>query len=107
MAKKIAGYNLPIQAIVLRYFNHRGYKIPSTYEALAFLMSEVGELADAINESASDAWVRNNPDVKHANVVQEAGDVLMMLIALLWGFDNDPITAMFENFEEKGYIHED
>jgi hypothetical protein len=48
---------------------------------VGFLVSEVGELADALVSSAGN-WVRNNPD-REKDIEGEAGDVLMMLCVTL------------------------
>lgn len=98
-----------LKELVDAYYIHRGYKSPDRKQALLFLLSEVGELADAYFElcraedqpserertaiefavlageiadrevSGQKEWVRNNDRVKAPDLGAEAGDVLMML----------------------------
>ena len=62
--------------IVQTYYEKRGLKTPDPLQALLFLVSEIGELADSIVQNSD--WVRNNPS-KQRVVDDEIGDVLMML----------------------------
>lgn len=88
---------------VKNYFEFRNYKVPDTHQAMLFLMSEVGELADELVQSMSDDWVRNNPENKGKGIQGEAGDVLMMLCALCSAAGFDPEEAMRAKWKTKGY----
>ena len=88
--------------LVRGYFKFRGYVEPSADDAMYFLMSETGELADAIVHSR-ESWVRNNPHNKHGDVAGEIGDVLMMLTKVAERYGVDPLEAMLAKFKKKGY----
>ena len=101
--------------LVQNYFKFRGYVEPSADDAMYFLMSETGELADAIVHSR-ESWVRNNPHNKHGDVAGEIGDVdraaegrgelrdvLMMLTKVAERYGVDPLEAMLAKFKKKGY----
>lgn len=89
-----------LRQIVNNYFLRRGYKDPTLDEAFLFLVSEIGELSDALVSSRQE-WVRNNPD-KKSNIAQEIGDVLMMLVKVgeKAGID-DIANAMLYSMELK------
>jgi NTP pyrophosphatase (non-canonical NTP hydrolase) len=93
----------PIGSLVQAYFDHRGYVEPTTAEGFNFLVSEIGEFADALNQANKNHWVRNHPDEKHAHPEREGGDILMMLIKTMSTLRSDPIEQMVETFKEKGY----
>ena len=92
---------------VLEYYKFRTYKFPDVNNAMLFLVSEVGELADAL-VSNQEAWVRNNPKEKEAlEVQQEIGDIMMMLTVLTDRLNcPDPLNCMLENFARKGFEEE-
>lgn len=92
---------MQIKSIVESYYQYRGLVKPDSRQALLFLVSEVGELADAIVHQEAD-WVRNNE--KARSVEDEVGDVLMMLTALCIALDIDPIQCMLEKMVKKGYV---
>lgn len=79
---------------VLRYYQARGLVTPSTDEAMLFLVSEIGELADAL-VSKRGQWVRNNPD-RERSIPDELADVLMMTIVLGNALGIDPVQALRE-----------
>jgi len=85
---------------VRTYYEKRGLKFPDANSALLFLVSEVGELADAV-VSHEPGWIRNNPE-KEINLEDEIGDVLMMLTAFAICHDIDPYQAMLKKFNKKG-----
>ena len=112
------------------YFSFRGYKTPNAIDALLFLISEVGELAEAhlaefgasgstrlmllvmvqVGQwadrlvSGRSAWVRNLDRKKAPSVKFEIGDVQSMLerYAGQAGY-GDPVGCMMDKFEDKGY----
>ena len=86
---------------VKAYYEFRGLTIPNDTEALLFLTSEVGELADSHVEQMA-SWVRNNPD-KDRGVEDEVGDVLMMLTAYCIAREIDPVECMLNKFAKKGF----
>lgn len=86
---------------VKAYYEFRGLTIPNDTEALLFLTSEVGELADAHVEQMA-SWIRNHPE-KHRGVEDEVGDVLMMLSAYCIARGIDPVECMLHKFAKKGF----
>ena len=93
--------NHQLPEVVRAYFEHRGLTAPDTGQALLFLVSEVGELADAFVEEQAQ-WVRNNPE-RNRNISDEIGDVLMMLTVFADAQGIDPVDAMLAKFERKGF----
>jgi len=90
-----------LEKIVVEYYNFRKLVRPNRDQALQFLVSEIGELADAnVHEQAN--WVRNHE--KERNVADEVGDVMMMLTSycLASGLP-DPIVCMTRKFSKKGF----
>lgn len=88
--------------LIRRYDDfHKLLKLSET-QAFQFLVSEVGELADAlVSNAGNSAWVRNNPGREH-NVGDEAGDMLMMLYVTCMERVIDPFEAMLEKFKREG-----
>jgi len=84
------------------YFSFRELTDPDMIQAFVFLTSEMGELADKLVGLYGD-WVRNHPEDKNDDVAGEVGDVLMMLTVTAAKLGIDPIKAMFEKFERKGF----
>lgn len=93
----------PLTEDVMRYFKYRGYKVPDATQAMLFLTSEVGELADEVVQKTSEEWVRNNPENKGRGIAPEAGDVIMMTCAVCRAVGVDPVEAMFETMAAKGF----
>ena len=120
----------PIENAVDEYFKYRAYKEPSAEDALLFLISEIGEMIDAYMEkpdvplsmralvfnnvigagkaaddllSEKQGWVRNNDRIKISDLSDEVGDVQMMLVKFASKLNIDPIEAMFEKMEKKGW----
>lgn len=89
----------PLLTIIEDYYKKRNLVMPDEDQAFKFLVSEIGELGDALVSSDGN-WVRNNPDRKR-DVAEEAGDVLMMLCVTLRKRGINPITAMCQKFSEK------
>lgn len=65
----------PLIDLIAPYFTHRKLVTPNAENACLFLVSEVGELADALVSNRQE-WVRNNPE-KHKDLAGEIGDVLI------------------------------
>jgi NTP pyrophosphatase (non-canonical NTP hydrolase) len=89
-----------LSKIVQDYYQYRGLNQPDATQALMFLVSEVGELADA-HVSSQAAWVRNNE--RRREVVDEIGDILMMLTVYATECGVDPVEAMLNKFRRKGF----
>jgi len=70
----------------------RGGVVPNPANALMFLTSELGELADAYVNTKED-WARNNEKVR--SIPDEAADVLYMLLAFSWSSGFSLLEAMF------------
>lgn len=77
---------------VLRYYQARGLVMPSTDEAMLFLVSEIGELADALI-SGRGAWVRNNQE-RERSIPDELADVMMMTLVLAYTLGVDPALKL-------------
>lgn len=85
---------------IRRYFEDRGLVYANkAMDAYLFLVSELGEVADAIVSGNAD-WVRNDPD-KYRGLADELADVYMMLYitADLSGVDLD--EALFDKMQKK------
>jgi NTP pyrophosphatase (non-canonical NTP hydrolase) len=94
-----------LRKLVNGYFEFRNYTEPTTDQAFKFFAAELGELADALVQSEAN-WVRNNPEDKSGDlqaIKAEIGDCLMMLTKLADTLDIDPLTAMIEKFQSKGW----
>jgi len=90
--------------VVKAYYEFRGLTVPDDSQALLFLVSEVGELADAhVEQQAS--WIRNHAQ-KERSVDDEVGDVLMMLTAYCISRGIDPVECMLNKFKKKGFSQE-
>jgi NTP pyrophosphatase (non-canonical NTP hydrolase) len=89
------------QKLIESYYQHRGMKMPNAEEAFLFLVSEMGELADAL-VSRHPGWERNNPN-KERNVTLEIGDVYQMLLVTCLQLGIDPLEAMKEKWKSKGW----
>ena len=93
----------PITMLVDEYYMARELVSPDLDDAMHFLTSETGEVADAIVEYKSRGYKRNNPQNKTKDVASEIGDVLMMSTMVAVHVQSDPITAMVAKFKRKGY----
>lgn len=87
--------------IVKQYYHFRGLTAPDTNQSFLFLVSEMGELSDALVADQAE-WVRNNPD-RERDVEAEIGDVLMMLTVFADSQGINPIDAMLKKMESKGF----
>ncbi len=97
-----------ITSLVQGYYEFRGLKYPSPTEALLFLVSEVGELADQL-VARIDGWVRNDPNKPRGTnilILYEIGDILMMTTMVIFHFGADPLDAMILKFVSKGWSQE-
>lgn len=86
--------------LVKGYYEFRGLVWPDANQALLFLVSEMGELADAQVHSEAQ-WVRNN--VREREPADEAADILMMLTVYCINRGIDPIQALQAKMKRKGY----
>lgn len=87
--------------IVESYYKARGLVWPNADRALAFLVSEIGELADA-HVHGQDRWVRNDGQ-KERSIVDEIGDVQMMLTVYAAEHGTDPVGCMLDKMSKKGF----
>jgi len=84
------------------YFNARGLVWPEkSDQALKFLISEIGELADA-DVANEDEWIRNNPNSERRTDF-EISDVMMMLFVYADLKGLDPHQCVYEKILSKGY----
>jgi NTP pyrophosphatase (non-canonical NTP hydrolase) len=90
-----------LSEIVDAYYQYRGMTHPDANQAYLFLVSEIGELADALVANQAD-WIRNNPD-REREIDAEIGDVLMMLTVFSMEMGIDPLEAMLKKMERKGF----
>ena len=93
--------NCNLVEIVKQYYQFRGLTEPDANQAFLFLVSEIGELSDALVSGKAE-WVRNNPG-RERNIEAEIGDTLMMLtvFAATQGFD--PLEALLKKMRSKGF----
>ena len=91
--------------VVKAYYEYRGLTVPDDSQALLFLVSEVGELADAHVEQQAQ-WIRNHAE-KERSVDDEVGDILMMLTAYCISRGIDPVECMVSKFKKKGFSFEE
>lgn len=90
-----------LQTVIEGYYRYRGYACPDPSQALLFLVSEVGELADAHVHGQAD-WVRNTAG-KERSIPAEIGDVMMMLAVYAASQGVDPVGAMLDKMRRCGY----
>lgn len=87
---------------IKRYFAERGLTYPTdALDSYLFMVSEVGEVGDAIVNVRND-WVRNNPD-RDRNLGAELADVYMMLAITADLYDVDLDQALLDKMAEKGF----
>ena len=90
-----------VAAVIARYYHERGLTVPSAWEAMAFVVTELGEAYDELLHTYGRKWVRNNPE-KHELSGQwqafgeELGDVLMMVMVAGLAAGVNPLHAMYE-----------
>lgn len=94
-----------IRDLIIRYYQYRGLTMPNESQAFQFLVSEIGELADAL-VSSNGTWVRNNPD-RERNIGEESADVLMMLYVTLMERGIDPYEELLKKFKKKGFKYDE
>ncbi len=90
-----------LRTTVREYFDWRQLVMPNADEALLFLVSEVGELADA-HVHDKRAWVRNSE--KERSRADEIGDILMMLTVYCLQSGFDPYECLISKMEKKGFM---
>jgi NTP pyrophosphatase (non-canonical NTP hydrolase) len=90
-----------LSELVKAYYDFRGLTQPDANQSYLFLVSEIGELADALVANQAQ-WVRNNPD-RERDISAEIGDVLMMLTVFSMEMGVDPVDAMLAKMKSKGY----
>lgn len=80
------------------YFEDRGLVMPNSENALHFLVSEVGELSDAVVQDKGE-WIRNNPE-KTRDIADEVGDCLMMLTIFCIQRGISPVDCMVDKMRK-------
>lgn len=91
-----------LEEIVADYYTSRQYAVPDANQALLFLVSEIGELADA-QVHGQDRWVRND-NQKNRSISGEIGDVMMMLTVYAAAHGCDPVGCMLDKMRSKGFV---
>lgn len=94
----------PLQ-IIKNYFDNKGIPLARQYDAYIFLMSEIGEVGDALMRQR-EGWVRNNPD-KEVDLADELADTYMMLWLLADSYNIDLDEALKNKLERKLNEHHD
>jgi NTP pyrophosphatase (non-canonical NTP hydrolase) len=87
-----------IQDIVENLLQCPGFKLPTREQALVFLVSEVGELADAITRTWPDGFIRMDPN-KYASIGEEVADVIIMACILAKASDRQVELCVQEKME--------
>jgi NTP pyrophosphatase (non-canonical NTP hydrolase) len=96
-----SGHNSNLIDLVNDYYAFRGLTKPDANQAYLFLVSEIGELADAL-VSGQGQWIRNNPE-RERDIAPEIGDVLMMLTVFAATQGIDPVEALKAKMRKKGF----
>lgn len=91
------GYRFPNYSEVVDFW--QGVK--KANQAFLFLVSEIGELSDALVSNQAQ-WVRNNPD-RERHIPSEIEDVLMMLTVFAATQGIDPLEALKDKMRSKGF----
>jgi NTP pyrophosphatase (non-canonical NTP hydrolase) len=99
---------LSLATVVHDYYQYRDYVDPDALEAFLWLVSEVGEAAEALAETyfGDKEWVRNHPDERKKDPATEGADILMMLTKFMHGLHADPIAEMITKFKSKGWTND-
>jgi NTP pyrophosphatase (non-canonical NTP hydrolase) len=90
---------------VKQYYVARGLVVPNVWESLAWAATEAGEVYEVLLRGDKE-WVRNNKDKEGipylpADLAEELGDQIMMLIVAGWAEGVDPIAALKEKMRRK------
>lgn len=98
-ARKIA-----LLSLVEKYYDLRSYKWPDTYQALGWVITELGEVHEILL-GRDEGWVRNNSENKPGwdkeKYAEELGDVIFMVIVAGIVEEVDPVDAMLKKMERK------
>lgn len=119
-----------LSRVVVKYYEYRKYPMPSATQALLFLISEIGEVAEAfltqveglsreeegvfvsartLGRVADDVvsrqrnWVRNGDREKKPNIEFEIGDVLQMVCVFALTLGLDAVQALYKKLSSKGF----
>lgn len=93
-----------LNEILIEYWEKRSLVEPTSWEALAWAATELGEVYEIL--LADGDWVRNNPD-KHPETfdsekfAEELGDVIMMIQRAGMARGVDPLQALFDKINKK------
>ena len=87
-----------IKDTVQDYYVQRELPFPNSIQALLFLVSEVGEIADAEVDKMGD-WVRNNERTR--DEAEEVADVFFMLYVYAIAKGIDPMHEMLKKMRRK------
>lgn len=95
---KQEGVKVTLGQLIERYYDARGLKRPSEWEALAWAITELGEAYEHLL-AREGGWVRNSPE-SHPEVwdpsafAEELGDAIMMLVMAGRVLGVDPLSAL-------------
>lgn len=92
---------MKLSELIYSYYDHRKMPMPGASNALLFLVSEIGELADAVVHREG-TWVRNNP-LKDRSIEDEIGDCMQMLTVTAMQLGLDPLECMKAKWGKRGW----
>lgn len=83
--------------LIKHYYAERGFRIPTTEQAVMWAQTEIGEVCELLLARIG-GWKRNNPD-SHPKfskelLAEELGDVIMMLLVAGIAEGVDPLHAL-------------
>jgi NTP pyrophosphatase (non-canonical NTP hydrolase) len=90
-----------LAGLILSYYEFRGLKKPDAEQAFKFLISEIGEMSDAM-VSQEGGWTRNSPG-RERSIEDEIGDTLQMLVVTALQLGLDPFDCMINKWKKKGW----
>lgn len=102
----ILPYKLPpLIDVVASYLRFAGMTMPTdARDAFTFLVTEVGELGDALARSSESFAAYRRHNERSPSVAHEGGDVLKMLVVTLACLAaGDPVDGLLEKFFSKGW----
>jgi len=88
--------------LINRYFIFRRYATPTPAESIFFIVEELGEMVRAFNKKKK--WIRNNDRTTDESLVEESGDVFMMLAKTMGLLKaTEPVENMIRKMTLKGF----
>ena len=100
--RKVIDYDIQGRVVELREQVGDTYLLPSPVHALLFLVSEVGEICDAVLRLEGTPYLRNRKagDTLRQDLVMEIGDALLMLSTLATQHEVDLNEALTLSIEK-------